>query len=170
MKDYLEMMGQFSLLSIALVWSGPTREKVSRHRLRIAVGSRRSPSCSSVENDGPTPPSKGLLQADDVCPMSLAEIDCFLSTVLQKERSPRCRERNEVRKGAGGGERRRKKEKRKRMDKTEIQVLIYIVVTPTIKYRFYNTTTRINKFYDILENKPTVLVIFSLATFVKRLT
>lgn len=84
-------LGRFSLLSIALVWSGPTREKVSRHRLRVAVGSRRSPSCSSVENDGPTPPSKGLLQADDVYPMNLTEIDCFLLIILRKEKKPRYR-------------------------------------------------------------------------------
>lgn len=34
-----------------------------------------------MESDGPTPPLKGLLQADDVYPLDLAEIDCFLPTV-----------------------------------------------------------------------------------------
>lgn len=33
----------------------------------------------------PTPPSKGLLQVDDVYPLHLAEIDCFLLTAKRKK-------------------------------------------------------------------------------------
>lgn len=66
---------------------GPTREKVSRHRLRITVGSRRSPAVlPSRTMEEPTPPSKGLLQVDDVYPLHLAEIDCFLLAAKKKKR------------------------------------------------------------------------------------
>ena len=66
---------------------GPTREKVSRHRLRITVGSRRSPAVlPSRTMEEPTPSSKDLLQVDDVYPLHLVEIDCFLSNCKKKKK------------------------------------------------------------------------------------
>lgn len=66
---------------------GPTREKVSRHRLRITVGSRRSPAVlPSRTMEEPTPPSKDLLGVDDVYPLHLVEIDCFLLNCKKKKK------------------------------------------------------------------------------------
>lgn len=84
--------------------AGPTREKVSRHRLRIAVGSRRSPSCSSAESDGPTPPSKGLSckLMTFIRPISLKLI--VSCRPLPKKLSIRCSRERRNRKDQGGME------------------------------------------------------------------